>query len=312
MGQKAATFPKDTLKQMKNHYKDHLEATPEWAIFRAKTNNAVITAYQSGKVLFQGSRPDLEFKKWISQSSIQKEINHKERKSTLQHHFHPPETLFSRNHIGSDESGTGDYFGPITTCAVYVKEEQITLLKEIGIQDSKNLTDEKIKELSKHIIEIEVPYSLMILHNEKYNQLQKQGWSQGKMKTMLHASCISSLIKKIADAPYEGIIIDQFCMPDIYEKHLTSERKKIDDKTFFITKAENYSIAVAAGSILARASFVKEMDRLGQLIGTPLLKGASSKVDQLIANIIRKKGEQILPSIAKLHFANTKKAHKYL
>src|SRR5699024_12473654 len=98
-----------------------------------------------------------------------------------------------------------DYFGPVTACAVYIQQDQIALLKEIGIQDSKKLTDQNILTLSAKIIKMNIPYSLMILHNEKYNHLQLQDWSQGKMKAMLHHACISNVYKTIAIVIQVGI-----------------------------------------------------------------------------------------------------------
>src|SRR5699024_6545761 len=134
-----------------------------------------------------------------------------------------------------------------------------------------------------------IPYSLMILHNDKYNSLQQRGWSQGKMKAMLHHSTINQLIKKIDNAPYEGIVIDQFCQPSVYINYLKSEQKYLNDKTYFMKKAENHAIANAAGSVIARASFLQEMKRLSHEIGIDLLKWDSTKVDQLIARIIKEK-----------------------
>ncbi|MEI3605970.1 ribonuclease HIII [Pseudogracilibacillus sp. SE30717A] len=309
MGQITQSFTKQTIQKMKESYQNCLENAPQGAIFRARTKNAVITAYNSGKVLFQGAKPEVEIENWDTDGL---QMKNKASKNTASKIYHPPQSLFLSSHIGSDESGTGDYFGPITTCAVYVNAEQIELLKEMGIQDSKKITDNTIELLSKGLVELNIPYSLMILHNEKYNVLQSRGWSQGKMKTMLHHAVIERLLDKIGDAPYDGILIDQFCDPSIYLKHLGTEGKKLADKTYFMTKAESYSIAVAAGSVIARASFVKEMDRLSEMVGFDLLKGASQKVDQLAAEVIRAKGETVLPKIAKVHFANTEKARRYL
>lgn len=309
MSQQTISLPKTTIEQMKKHYAAYLETAPQWAVFRAKTPAATITAYASGKVLFQGKEPEAEMRKWAGEQSAAKK---KQTKQPVSSKYTPPAHLFTSSHIGSDESGTGDYFGPITTCAIYIKEDQIKLLKEIGIQDSKAITDDTILLLSSALLEMDIPYSLMILHNEKYNQLQQQGWSQGKMKTMLHDACIKKVKEKITHAPLEGILIDQFCQPNIYIKHLATENRHLDPHTYFITKAENHSIAVAAASILARASFVREMERLSEWIDQPLLKGASQKVDQLIAKIIREHGTEVLHKIAKVHFANTKKAQQLL
>jgi ribonuclease HIII len=310
LGQIVTELSMEVILEMKQYYQNTLTSTPQGSVFRAKTNHAVITTYKSGKVLFQGKSPEVEAEKWMKYT---KQPNLSNKRATNKHNYSPDPTLFSNNHIGSDEAGTGDYFGPITVGAVYVKKEQIGLLKELGIRDSKNLTDPIIKDLSKEIVQLKIPYSLVILHNEKYNRLQRKGWSQGKMKAMLHHSALNHLKRKIGkEALFEGILIDQFCEPGVYINYLKSENQKLQDKTYFMTKAESYSIAVAAGSIVARTSFVKEMEKLSSEIGIELPKGASSKVDQVIAKIIKSKGESDLDSIAKVHFANTKKAHKYL
>ena len=313
MSQKVYVLPMETVNKMKQHYANNLMSTPQGAIFRAKNANAVITAYKSGKVLFQGASPEVEADKWTTTDIAMKAPSQKvkpAKKATTK--FMPPPSLFASNHIGSDEAGTGDYFGPITVACAYVPSHQIETLKSIGVTDSKNLTDPTIVKLAKEITKLEIPYSLLILHNEKYNQLQKQGWSQGKMKAMLHHHAINNLLKKISGSPLDGILIDQFCEPAVYQKHIASEQETLADKTYFITKAESYSIAVAAGSIIAQTSFVNEMDRLSKEAGILLPKGASKKVDQVIAKVIKEKGKAYLNKCAKTHFANTKKARAYL
>src|SRR5699024_7548777 len=278
---------------------------PNGAIFRAKTDDATITAYKSGKVLFQGKNPEKEAMIWMqfekktsNPSSIPAQTSRDKALAVVNHH-----------HIGSDESGTGDYFGPITACAVYVKEEQIEHLRAIGIQDSKAIQDHTIKKLVKQLIELQIPYSSVVLSNEKYNKLQAAGWSQGKMKAMLHDTAIKHVHEKNgSDLGTIPIVIDQFCTPKVYANYLRSENLTIPPQTHFMTKAETYSIAVATASVIARSRFIDEMDRLSEVIGEALLKGASKKVDAQIANIIHTHGENILSSIAKVHFANTNKA----
>ncbi|TQS76152.1 ribonuclease HIII [Ornithinibacillus gellani] len=311
MAQLVHQFDSKSIIAMKKYYDAFQRQAPPGAVFQAKTENAVITAYQSGKVLFQGKHPEKEFHKWNAQWNTGETKNHKQ-KSKSSSPYTPNPSLFNRSIIGSDEAGTGDYFGPITVAAAYVEAQQIQQLSSIGVQDSKNLSDEKIVSIAKELIRMQVPYSLLILHNDKYNTLQENGWSQGKMKAMLHHHAIQKTKKKIGDARLDGIIIDQFCEPTIYKRHLASERETLPNDTYFMTKAESHSIAVAAASILARASFVKEMERLSTFVGIPLRKGASRFVDENIAEVMKKKGEPILRQIAKLHFANTMKAKKYL
>lgn len=307
MGQMSTTFSKQTMEDMKQHYQHSLKKAPPHALFSAKTPNAVITAFHSGKVLFQGKNPASEAVKWDKNivATENKQIKKRPEAKQLPSFLHT-------NHIGSDESGTGDYFGPVTACAVYIREDQIELLKKKGIQDSKAITDKQILKLSHDIVDMNIPYSLMILHNKKYNDLQSRGWSQGKLKAMLHDSCIDSLLDKIGDNHYEGILIDQFCKPDIYKKHLAQEGKKVPNLTHFMTKAESYSIAVATASIIARASFVNEMDRLSNVARIPLAKGASHKVDSQAAQLMQSEGKDFLYNLAKMHFANTEKAAKLI
>lgn len=302
MSQNVHTFSSAKLVEMKKYYQDFLDENPQGALFRARTKNAVITAYNSGKVLFQGANPDIEINKWVKQNKVKK----------IQVDPEKLNNVLTRTHIGSDESGTGDYFGPVTAAAVYITEAQISELKKMGIQDSKLIKDDLIRALSKKLVEMNIPYSLLILPNEKYNQLQSKGWSQGKMKAMLHHHVIDNVIKKINPHNYEGIIIDQFCLPHVYKNYLASENKFVHSKTHFLTKAEHHSVAVATASVIARASFLKEMDKLSHLSGYSLLKGASNKVDRLIAQIMREKGLEYLNKIAKTHFANTEKANNYL
>ncbi|HEX6594588.1 MAG TPA: ribonuclease HIII [Bacillota bacterium] len=310
MSQLVYEFSPNMIQKMQHYYKNSLVNQPQGAVFRAKTRDAVITAYRSGKVLFQGSAPAMEANKWVAQRID--EQNEQTTSQTQASPYMPPSTLFSASHLGSDEAGTGDYFGPMTVASTYVCAEHIQLLKQIGVKDSKAFTDETILRLSKEIIALNIPYSLLILPNEKYNSLQQKGWSQGKMKTLLHHYVNKNVLKKIGNQPYQGIVIDQFCQPNVFKRHLASEQETMLDNTYFITKAEQYSIAVAAASILARASFLEKMNELSLQIGIQLPKGASQKVDQTIATIMKKHGERALYSVAKVHFANSKKAKKYL
>jgi ribonuclease HIII len=211
--------------------------------------------------------------------------------------------------IGSDEVGTGDFFGPITVVAAYVKKEDIPLLKELGVRDSKDLNDEKIIAIARQIKDI-VPHSLLTLHNEKYNQMQQSGMSQGKLKALLHNQAISHVLKKIAPVQPEAILIDQFVQASTYYQHLKGQKQIIKENVFFSTKAEGVHIAVAAASILARYAFVQYFEKLSQAAGFKIPKGAGAQVDQAAAKLILQKGREVLPKFVKLHFANTDKALK--
>ncbi|MFC7061581.1 ribonuclease HIII [Halobacillus seohaensis] len=312
MPQVVLTLPKHHLDELKKYYRPSLKSnTPNHASFAAKTVNCTITAYPSGKVLFQGKDPEAESDKWEKGNKSKKKDTPSSNKKE-KHSFHPPDALFASSHIGSDEAGTGDFFGPITVAAAYVRDHQIGHLKAIGVKDSKHLSDDQITHLAKQIVDMNIPYSLLRLNNKKYNQWQEKGWTQGKMKTMLHHKALETLLEKIKPEQPEGILIDQFSQPNVYQNHLKSEGKNLQSHVYFMTKAESYSIAVAVGSILARSSFVKAMNQIEMDTGLPIPKGASAKVDKAAAKIIEIYGEEKLRELAKVHFANKEKAKKLL
>ncbi|MGP4041644.1 ribonuclease HIII [Gracilibacillus sp. D59] len=304
-------FSKNDLSKVKDYYEKYITKVPPNSLFLAKINNTTVTAYKTGKVMFQGDQAQQEAKKWDAKAKGNSS-GKGSKVSVNDHDYQPPETLFTHGHIGTDEAGTGDYFGPITVSAVYVPEDKISMLKEMGITDSKTLTDDNIARLAKEIVRENIPYTLLTLDNTKYNKLQKKGWNQGKMKAMLHQHAIQKLWTKIDRIPIHGILIDQFCQPSSFLKHIGQEGLKLEKDTFFMTKAESYSTSVAAASIIARAKFVKEMDRISSQYGFTIPKGASSKVDEAAAYIIKKNGLESLSQVAKTHFANTEKAMRYL
>uniref|UniRef100_UPI003F577EDF ribonuclease HIII n=1 Tax=Terribacillus aidingensis TaxID=586416 RepID=UPI003F577EDF len=328
MGQIVLQLPLDTIQQMKATYSRNEKPAPPGAIFSAKTPSCAITAYKSGKVLFQGKAPEAEADKWgsapagpkkpVPKSGV-KDLKHPAPKGTAgpkpsvnDHRYAPAPALFASSHIGSDEAGTGDFFGPITVASVYVDQSQFALLKELGVKDSKLLKDDAIQRIAKDLMHVDLPYSLLVMRNERYNQLQQRGWSQGKMKTMLHHHAIQKLLAKIAPTKPEGILIDQFQLPSTYIKHLATEGERLQQNVSFMTKAESHSLAVAAASIISRASFVREMDKLSKQAGFTIPKGASAAVDQAAGRLIRTHGRQALPVFTKMHFANSAKAEKYI
>ena len=158
----------------------------------------------------------------------------------------------------------------------------------------------------KHVVK----YSIVTLANEKYNDIQRQGWSQGKIKAVLHNEVLQDVLDQISPVLPEHILIDQFAQRTTYYNYLKDELNIVRDKVIFSTKAENLHVSVATASILARVAFLEAMDELSIKAGVTLPKGAGPRVDQVACQIIRKKGEPFLESITKAHFANTQKALK--
>ncbi|GIN71306.1 ribonuclease HIII [Bacillus sp. J14TS2] len=294
------------IEKMKNYYNQYLKANnPPGSVFSAKKQGCTITAYRSGKVMFQGAENETEAKQWGGTLPKKKTVPSKKKSSG-----NPlPANISSLSVIGSDEVGKGDFFGPMTVVAAYVKEEQISLVKELGVQDSKNLTDIEIVRIAKDLLTF-LPYSLLTLPNEKYNQLQSSGMTQGKITARLHNKALNSVLKKIEPEKPDAILIDQFAEAPVYYRHLQGVAEICRENVYFSTKAESIHLSVAAASILARYAFLKAMDQLSQKAGFKLTKGAGPKVDQDAARLIKSHGLEALNEFTKMHFANTNKARK--
>lgn len=298
----STTAQKEVMSYYANYY---VERKAPGVVFAAKLPDTAITMYKSGKCMFQGGGAEREAARWGSSgaSATQKASAVGAKGDTL------PAGFAAMSVLGSDETGTGDYFGPITVAAVYVPSSKIELINELGVKDSKMLTDDYMRKIAPDLRAACI-HSVLVLRNEKYNALQAKGYSQGKMKAMMHNKALGHTLAKMAPEKPAHILIDQFAERGVYYNYLKNEREIVRDGVLFSTKAEQLHVSVATASILARAAFLKEMDRLSELAGVALQKGASSKVDALAARIWRGQGEEFLRSITKWHFANTEKARK--
>ncbi|MDW8564652.1 ribonuclease HIII [Staphylococcus shinii] len=270
---------------------------------KTKYKNTSISVYNSNKVMFQGKNAES-----IAAQLLPNAIPTKKNATKTSKSSNSQQTIQYNRYqcIGSDEAGSGDYFGPLTVCAAYVSKKNIQILKTLGVDDSKRLTDDKIVELAEQLVTF-IPHSLLTMNNEKYNEKQKAGWSQVKMKAVLHNEAIKNVTQKIDTEELDYIVIDQFAEPGVYKRYALSELP-FSSKTKFETKGESKSIAIAAASIISRYAFVKHMDSLSRAAKMEIPKGASNKVDLTAAKLIERKGIAYLDSISKKHFANRQKA----
>ena len=278
--------------------------TPPYAIFQAQDGDTVVTLYESGKAVFQGRDADLASDFWIETERINtgKAIttdsrNKKEKEK-------PNKVIPIRiNSIGSDEVGTGDYFGPIVVTASFVSRDNIDFLLELGVKDSKKMTDNEILKKVPEIIK-KIPYHTFILKNEEYNNHKNNNINMNQMKAILHNKVLYEL--KSAGYKYDYIVVDQFEPPKSYFSHIYKSTKKVTD-IMFLTKAEDQCLSVACSSLISRYIFLKEMDKLSKEIGITLPKGANPEVDKVGTYIVKKFGKDKLNSIAKINFKNTEK-----
>lgn len=214
------------------------------------------------------------------------------------------------NTIGSDEAGVGDYFGPMTVAAAYVPKEKIALLKELGVKDSKNLSNATVDKLAKEIIHV-VPYSLVVLDNPSYNKKIDEGWNIVKLKAVLHDHCIQKVYEKLeTQNDVEAIVIDQFTTEKAYRKYVPEPFRL--DLIHQETKAESKSIAVACASILARSRYLEQMTNLNRSLKQEVPRGASKKTDFFAAGLAEKRGMAFVDSISKKHFKSRDKVKELL
>ena len=280
-----------TKEKMIEYYKDKLrDKTPPYAIFQAQDMDTIITMYNSGKVMFQGLSADIDANMW---SELAESTNNKENDI---------EKYMYCSTIGSDEVGTGDYFGPIVVTASYVNTKDIDYLKSIKVADSKKLTDEQIKKIAPEIIK-KIKYKSLILTNKEYNEKHNEDINMNKIKAIMHNSVLYNLKNEIKDE-LDYIIIDEFTKEKKYYEYIEEIPKKVTN-IIFITKAEDKNLAVACSSIISRYIFLEEFDKICDKYHLPLSKGAGPQVDKIGQELVEKYGKEVLKEVAKLNFSNT-------
>lgn len=287
------------IKKMEEHYQPYQrEKTPAYSVFQAKKDQVTVTAYQTGKVVFQGREAEEEAGIWGKVLPAEKTDS---QLAGLPHDFQQWSVL------GSDEVGNGSYFGPLVVGAAYVSRENLPLIKELGVKDSKSLTDGQIRSIAQDV-KVSIPYKLLVVQPQKYNQIQPQ-MTQNKMKALLHNQALGFVLKEVSPEEPEAILIDQFEPRESYLKHIKESPVPVTQNLYFATKGESAHPAVAAASILARDQFLQEMDRLSEQAGMKLPGGANALVDETAAEILLQPYLD-LGHFAKLHFSNTQKAQK--
>ncbi len=298
----------DNIKEkMIKYYKDlRRDKTPPYAIFQAEEADTIITLYESGKVMFQGISADIDANIWIDleRKLNNRIINIKNGKDKNKSEKKENIRLFDKyNTIGSDEVGTGDYFGPIVVVASFVAKEDINFLDELKVTDSKALSDEYIKKIAPKLIE-KIPYNAYVLSNEEYNKFYSESFNMNKIKAILHNKVLLNMINK--NYPYDKIIVDEFTPARNYYGYLTEVKDKITNITF-VQKAETKCLSVAVSSIIARYIFLKLIHEMSSELGSDIPKGAGLQVDEFAKKIAKEKGMDSLNKYVKLNFKNTNK-----
>lgn len=210
--------------------------------------------------------------------------------------------LFSEQsgHIGTDESGKGDYFGPLVVAGVFVPDDQKEVLLELGVKDSKRVTDKRAQKLS-DLIREGYKHSLVVIGPEKYNELYEKFRNLNKLLAWAHSRAIENLLEEVSCSL---VITDQFGDERFVTNALMTKGKNIE--LIQMHRAEE-DMAVAAASILARAEFLRRMYLLSQEFGVEIPRGSSPRSEEMGVELVKTHGPEILNTVAKMHFKLTQR-----
>jgi ribonuclease HIII len=267
-----------------------------YTLFFAQKNKLSVAVYEKGpKVLLQGKGVE-EFVQFELEPKIlgEAKLGYEE--------VHSPEMF--EPHFGIDESGKGDFFGPLVISGVYVDRGIARKFLDAGVQDSKRIgSDAKIRALADSIRKDSLGIvDTVLIGPAKYNELYEKFGNLNSLLGWGHARVIENLLGKKPDCPRS--LSDQFADARVIERSLLSHGRKID--IIQRTKAES-DVAVAAASILAREAFINWLEREGKKLGVRLERGVSAAVKETAKKLVESKGPEALRQVAKVHF---KTAHE--
>jgi ribonuclease HIII len=257
---------------------------PPYTVFSAKTKGLSCTLYQSGKLTVQGKemKPFIEF--YLEPEILQ----------TFTHSYQEV-NLDLTGRIGIDESGKGDFFGPLCIAGVFAEGKDIEELHAMGVRDSKKISDSTIITIGKKI-QSKVAHHIVKINPKKYNELYQQFGNLNHLLAWGHATSIEQLV---AQTNCHHVIIDQFADERVVINAL--KRKKMDVSLTQRHRAEE-DLVVAAASILARKTFIEGLDQLSREFGIRLPKGASAQTIAAGRDFIRTHGREAIASVCKMHF----------
>lgn len=259
-------------------------STPPYTHFNAKSKGISCTLYQSGKLVVQGKESS-EFIEFYLEPEILHSFGY----------LHPMAQINVSPRIGIDESGKGDFFGPLCIGGVFVDAPQFEKLQALGVKDSKTLSDKVIRKLAKEIKTLCLTHIVKI-NPPKYNQIYAEFKNLNTLLGWGHATAIEQLVEQ---SGCQTVIIDQFAAEHVVERAL--KRKKLAVQLTQRHRGEE-DLAVAAASIIARAAFVEGLDYLSEEFGFELPKGSSKATEEAWRKVLHQWGEEKLRSICKGHF----------
>ena len=283
--------------------RSQLPPESEWrqvphARYSVKALGVVLTCYKSGKLVVQGSQHESFVAKFLSDASPSAK---KQAKPD------DPELTFENFSLGSDETGKGDYFGPLVVAACAASPDQREALEEIGVTDSKALSDARAQRMA-GLIESAFDHAIVQLGPEEYNETHRSTGNVNVILAKMHAEALSQLARRNPETA--TIVVDRFTTTGSVAKAVQATGTSIEGIRWIeIPRAERHPV-VAAASILARAAFLEGLAACSESCGSDLHKGAGAPVDTVAQRVFDVGGDALLGTVAKMHFKNTTKVRR--
>lgn len=293
----ALKFSIEEYLKIKEYYSSYSTGeVGEYLDFVAALDGATIRGYVSKKtrrsIVFSGPEALKEASKWG-------EVTIENKKEEEKLHI-----VDFGEQIGSDEVGVGDFYLPMIVVAAYMNNHQYQRLKELGVTDSKKLSDKKIRELGPILVK-EFKYSKLTLPNEKYNEMIAKGENLNSLKAKMHNRALSNLHNEYIDVI--AIYVDQFVSEERYYSYLDKKDEPILKGISFKTKGESRFPSVAVASVIARYYFLLEKDKLEAKYALEFPFGAGKKADEFKKILLDKVGQEEFDKLVKKNFKNYSK-----
>jgi ribonuclease HIII len=268
-------------------------ATVPHTLVAVKAEDCSVSLYTSGKCLVQGKGAE-DFVIFYLEPNVLGRASHGYEKILN------PASVSS--HMGIDESGKGDFFGPLVISAAYVDPDLARLMEAMGVKDCKLLSDKQVFYIGGKLRALLGPqrFALVSIGPEAYNRLYAKIRNVNRLLAWGHGRAIENLLETVPGCP--RAVADQFGAEHLIKRALQKKGREIQLEQHH--KAES-DIAVAAASILAREGFLRSLQRMSETLGVPVLKGASEQVRAAAETLVRKEGAGVLLRTCKCHFRTT-------
>lgn len=288
----------NTIEKMKKYYDSQMVPINDGHyLFKAEPIGCIIEADEDNNVTFSGQNALREAQHWCK--SVE----------TKTYHNISIDNIYPYHHIGSSETGSADYLGPICFVSCYVTEEDIPFLNSLNIKDTSTLTNQEIVDLAKQMKDC-LSYSLLILDNSHYNKMVQDSLNLANIKARLFNQATVNVMQKVKHN-VDVKVINQFVSSKTYFNYLKNEVIVVKD-LMFETNAEKKYMAVLAADILSKYAYLQYYANMTKSLKINLCRGTGTTADIIAVKIATKYGEKILPKVAKLNFTNTKRVKAIL